>query len=135
MTRRLIRAATVAVTAILATAAAGTPGQAARADRTPPTAPYILYSSGLKWTPGCLPLTIGIQRSTDNATPQSALVYEVFANGVRLGSLTDSGVNAAVWGTLHFTRPGPQTVTAKAVDAAGNRSAPSNGNVVTAYAC
>jgi hypothetical protein len=129
---RLIWTAPVAAAAILLAAA---PAQAARADRTPPTAPYILYSSGLKWMGGCLPLTIGIQRSTDNATQQSALVYEVFADGARLGSLSDPGTNSAVWGTLHFTRPGPQAVTVKAADAAGNRSAPSNSNVVTAYAC
>ncbi|MFI5893140.1 hypothetical protein ACIA5D_23835 [Actinoplanes sp. NPDC051513] len=98
--------------------------------------PYIVYASGLKWLGGCLPLTIGIQRSTDNATRQSALVYEVFADGVRLGSIADNGANSAVWSTaLHFTRPGPQTVTARAVDAAGNRSAPSNADVVTAYGC
>ncbi|GAA3341826.1 hypothetical protein GCM10020358_34630 [Amorphoplanes nipponensis] len=111
------------------------PAHASGADNTPPAAPYVLYASGLRWTGGCLPLTIGIQRTTDNATPQSALIYEVFADGIRLGALADNGVNAAVWGTLHFTRPGPQTVTARAVDAAGNRSAPSNADVVTAYAC
>ncbi|MET0416707.1 MAG: hypothetical protein ABW022_11870 [Actinoplanes sp.] len=128
MNRWLIPAAA----AVLSAAATGLP---APADRTPPTAPYVVYASGLKWLGGCLPLTIGIQRSTDNLTPQSALIYEVFADGVRLGSLTDNGSNSAVWGTLHFTRPGPQTVTARAVDAAGNRSAPSNANVVTAYGC
>ncbi|MEV4706902.1 hypothetical protein [Actinoplanes sp. NPDC049316] len=135
MTRHPARTATVAAAAALTLVAAGAPAQARLADRTPPTAPYVLYADGLRWTGGCLPLTIGIQRSTDNVTPQPALVYEVFADGVRLGALTDNGANAAVWGVLRFTRPGPQTVTARAVDAAGNRSAPSNANVVTAYAC
>ena len=119
----------------LMTVTAGVPAQATRTDTTPPTPPYIVYADGLKWFPGCLPLTIGIQRSTDDVTPQQNLVYEVFADGVRLGSIRDTGTAGAVWGTLHFTRPGPQTVTARAVDAAGNRSAPSNADVVTAYDC
>jgi hypothetical protein len=104
-------------------------------DTTPPTAPYIIYASGLRWTGECLTLTVGVQRSTDDVTPQSALMYEVFADGASLGSPTDSGVYSAVWGVLHFTKAGPNTVTVKAVDAAGNRSAPSNADVVTAYAC
>ena len=94
-----------------------------------PAAPYISYASGLKWTSNCLPLTIGIQRSA------SAVSYEVFADSTRLGSIADTGSGTTVWGVLHFTRPGPQTVTARAVDAAGTRSAPSNTRVVTASAC
>ena len=129
------RLAASAVAAVLSALAVGAPAQAVHPDRTPPAAPYVLYASGLKWLGGCLPLTIGIQRASDNATPQRALVYEVFADGVRLGSLSDNGSASAVWGTLHFTRPGPQTVTARAVDAAGNRSNSSNANVVTAYGC
>jgi hypothetical protein len=135
MTRPLIRIAALAVTAIVSTATLGVPAQAARADTTPPTAPFVVYASGLKWTGGCLPLTIGIQRSTDSVTRQSALIYQVFADGALIGSLADTGTSSSVWGTVHFTRPGPQTVTAKAIDAAGNRSAHSNANVVTAYAC
>ncbi|WP_433372263.1 hypothetical protein ACQPZX_49105 [Actinoplanes sp. CA-142083] len=50
--------------------------------------------------------------------------------------IADNGLNSAVWSTsLHFTRPGAQTVTARAVDAAGNRSALSNADVITAYGC
>lgn len=95
----------------------------------------IIYASGLRWTGGCLTLTVGVMRSTDDVTPQSALTYEVFADGVSLGSLTDRGTDSGVWGVLHFTKAGPDTVTVKAVDAAGNRSAPSNADVVTTYAC
>ena len=124
-----------AVAGVVAAIAAGSPVQAAPVDRTAPTAPFVLYASGLKWTGGCLPLTIGIQRATDEVTPQAALIYEVFADGARLGSLADTGASSAVWGRLHFTRPGPQAVTARAVDAAGNRSAPSNAVVVTASGC
>lgn len=107
----------------------------ARADRTPPTAPYITYASGLRWTGECLTPTLGLQRSTDNATPQSALTYEVFADGTLLGTLSDNGSYSAVWGVLHLRKAGPNTITAKAVDAAGNRSAASNAQAVTGYAC
>ncbi|MCY1138931.1 hypothetical protein OWR29_13060 [Actinoplanes sp. Pm04-4] len=133
--RRLFRAASVLAAVVVAALVAPASAGAAAVDRTPPVAPVIVYASGLKWLGGCLPLTIGIQRTTDNVTPQLSLVYEVFADGVRLGSLRDNGANAAVWGTLHFRRPGPQTVTARAVDAAGNRSTSSNADVVTAYGC
>lgn len=135
MSRHLTRTAIIAVAAILSTAATGGAAQAASADTTPPTAPYIVYASGLRWIPGCMPLTIGVQRSTDDVTPQLALRYDVFADGVLLGSLTDNGANSAVWGGLQFNHAGPNTVVVKAVDAAGNRSAPSNADVVTAYAC
>jgi hypothetical protein len=135
MSRQLIRGATIASIAILSLSATGTASAATGVDTTPPTAPFIIYASGLRWIPGCMPLTIGVQRSTDNVTPQVALKYEVFAEGVLLGSLTDNGNNSAVWGGLQFRHAGPNTVTVKAVDAAGNRSAPSNADVVTAYAC
>ncbi|MFI7545681.1 hypothetical protein [Actinoplanes sp. NPDC049599] len=126
-----IRVAAIAAATILSTLATG----AAAGDTRPPTAPYIIYASGARWIPGCMPLTIGIQRATDNVTPQSSLRYEVFADGVLLGSLTDYANNSAVWGGLQFTHAGPNTVTVKAVDAAGNRSASSNADVVIAYAC
>jgi hypothetical protein len=128
MTPRLIWTVPAVVAALVTTTAAA-------ADRTPPTAPYILYSSGLCWAAGPFPLTIGIQRSTDDTTSQPALTYEVFADGTRIGTLHDTGTEAAVWGTLHFSHGGDQTVTAKAVDAAGNRSRPSNANVITTYHC
>src|SRR4051812_16520388 len=130
------RLAIVAAAALLSSlATSGHAAFAATGDTTPPTAPYILYASGLRWTGECQTLTIGIQRSSDNVTPQSALRYEVFADGVSLGSLTDGGADSGVWGVLHFRKAGPNTVTAKAVDAAGNRSTSSNADVVTAYAC
>ena len=37
------------------------------------------------------------------------------------------------WGVLQMTKPGPNTITVFVVDAAGNRSAPSNQRVVTGY--
>jgi hypothetical protein len=63
----------------------------------------------------------------------------VFADGSRIGSMADLGSTSGVWSIQHLTHTGPNTITVKAVDAAGNRSAPSTGpsttNVVTGYPC
>jgi hypothetical protein len=132
--RRLIRTAIVTVAALLFISA---PALATDADTTPPTAPYLAYYSGLQWLPwlGPCQVTVGIDRSTDDVTPQSALTYEVFADGVYLGTLIDRGTYSGVWGTLILNHGGSNTITAKAVDAAGNRSAPSNAGVITGYGC
>jgi hypothetical protein len=132
--RRLVRTAIVTVAAILAVSASATATLAADADTTPPTAPFIGYASGLQWFGPCQ-VTVGLSRSTDDVTPQSALTYEVFADGVYLGTLIDRGTDSGVWGTLKLHHAGSNTITAKAVDAAGNRSAPSNAQVITGYAC
>jgi len=129
--RRLPWTAIVAVMAALAAFAPGTAGAAAAADRTPPTAPFLSYTS--PW--GCMQIAVGMNRSTDNATPQADLRYEVFADGVRLGTLTDRGHVSGVWGTLRIIKAGTNRITARAVDAAGNRSAPSRTNTVTQAAC
>jgi hypothetical protein len=69
-------------------------------------------------------------------TPQPALTYDVLADGSSVGTLSDSGSEpSGVWGVLHLSKLGPNTITVQAVDAAGNRSAPSNADVVTGYAC
>ena len=57
----------------------------------------------------------------------------MFANGVSLGTYADNGYNSAAWATLYFRSPGLHNVNARAIDAAGNRSALSNTNVVRAY--
>ena len=63
----------------------------------------------------------------------------MFADGRRIGSIADLGSESGVWSIQHLTHTGPNTITVKAVDAAGNRSAPSTGpsttNVVTGYPC
>ena len=130
--RRPIRIITVA--AILFISAPATVTLATDADTTPPTAPDLGYVSGLQWLGPCQ-VTVGISRSTDDVTPQSALTYEVFADGVYLGTLIDRGTYSGVWGTLILNHGGSNTITAKAVDAAGNRSAPSNAGVITGYGC
>jgi hypothetical protein len=126
---RLIRAMTVAAVAILSTLVTGTAAAATSADRTPPTAPFIGYAEGFY----CLTVIIGANRSTDNVTPQSQLRYEAFADGALIGSLTDQGQPSGPWGVLQLKKAGPNTVTVQAIDAAGNRSAPSNADVVTGY--
>jgi hypothetical protein len=135
MPRHLSNVATILATTIMAVLVTGADAGAAIRDTTAPTAPFINYASGLKWLGGCLPLTVGIMRSTDNATPQSALTYQVFADGVLLGTLADRGHVSGVWGTLTLRHAGPNAITARAVDAAGNRSALSNTQTITGYGC
>ena len=49
--------------------------------------------------------------------------------------MADLGSESGVWSIQHLTHTGPNTITVKAVDAAGNRSAPSTGWVATGYPC
>ena len=133
--QRLLRTAIVTAVAILSLTAASTTALAAAPDRTPPTAPHIVYLQGYY----CLTLIVGVDRSTDNRTPQSQLTYDVFADGRRIGTMADQGSESGVWSIQHLSHTGPNTITVRAVDAAGNRSAPSTGpsttNVVTGYPC
>ena len=133
--RQLLRTAIVTAVAILSLAVASTTALAASADTTPPSAPRLTYATGYY----CLTLIVGVIRSTDNQTPQSQLTYDVFADGRRIGSMADLGSESGVWSIQHLTHTGPNTITVKAVDAAGNRSAPSTGpsttNVVPGYPC
>ena len=67
---RLVRTIALAAVATLSTTLlAGTAASAAGADTTPPTTPLIGYAQGFY----CLTLIIGVNRSTDNVTPQSQL--------------------------------------------------------------
>jgi len=129
--RQLLRTAIVTAVAILSLAAASTTALAASADTTPPSAPRLTYATGYY----CLTLIVGVIRSTDNQTPQSQLTYDVFADGSRIGSMADNGGYPGVYSIQHLTHTGPNTITVRAVDAAGNRSAPSTGWVATGYPC
>ena len=133
--RQLLRTAIVTAVAILSLSVASTAALAATPDRTPPTAPRLLYATGYY----CLTLIVGVTRSTDNQTPQSQLTYDVFADGNRIASMADNGGYSGVYSIQHLTHTGPNTITVRAVDAAGNRSAPSTGpsttNVVPGYPC
>src|SRR5205823_10485429 len=83
-------------------------------------------------------LIVGMDRSTDNVTPQSQLKYEVFIDGLPFGPAVDQGSESGVWAWFQgpsvpgpVLSPGQHTVTAKAQDAAGNWSAPSKAQPVT----
>ena len=134
----LVRIATVAATAIGLLGAAGTPALASGRDTTPPTAPRLAYAQGYY----CGVLIVGMDRSTDNVTPQPQLKYEVFVDGKAFGPAVDQGSESGVWAWFQgpalpgpVLPPGPHTVTAKAQDAAGNWSASSNADPVTGYRC
>ena len=137
--RRLIRTAIVVVAAILffsMTGAAARATEVDTVDTTAPTAPLLFYTSGLLWTGECQTVTLGFDRSTDDVTPQQDLTYEVFADGTFIGTVIEyTGAYNGLWATLPLPKAGLNTITVKAVDAAGNRSAPSNASVVTGYAC
>ena len=134
----LARIAVAAAAAIGLTVAAGTPAFASGRDTTPPTAPFLSYAQGYY----CGVLIVGMERSTDNVTPQSQLKYEVFVDGKPFGPAVDQGSESGVWAWFQgpsvpgpVLSPGPHTVTAKAQDAAGNWSAPSKADPVTGYRC
>jgi hypothetical protein len=132
---RLIRIAVAAATAIVATLATSTPALAADGDTTPPTTPFLAYAQGYY----CGVLIVGMDRSTDDVTPQSQLKYEVFVDGAPFGPAIDQGSESGVWAWFQapgpVLPPGPHTVTAEAQDAAGNWSAPSRALPVTGYPC
>ena len=125
---RLTARIAIAAIAILSTLFTGSAASAAPADTTPPSTPLYGYAQGFY----CLTLIVGVSRSTDNVTPQAQLRYEVFADGVFVGLLSDRGHTSGPWGVLQLRHTGPNTVTVQAIDAAGNRST-SRGAVVTGY--
>ena len=113
----LVRIAAAAAAAIGLTVAAGTPALASGRDTTPPTAPFLVYAQGYY----CGVLIVGMDRSTDNVTPQSQLKYEVFIDGQPFGPAVDQGSESGVWAWFQgpsvpgpVLSPGPHTVTAKA---------------------
>jgi hypothetical protein len=132
-------AAAVATAAGLTVAAATTPALASGSDTTPPTAPHLTYYQGYY----CGVLIVGMNRSTDNVTPQPQLKYEVFIDGQPFGPAIDQGSESGVWAWFQgpsvpggpVLSPGQHTVTAKAQDAAGNWSASSQAEPVTGYRC
>jgi hypothetical protein len=131
---RLIRMTVAVAATIVSTLAVATTAFATTGGTTPPTAPVLDYAEGFQ----CGSLIVGMLPSTSPVTPQSQLRYEVFDNGTPIGPAIDMGDGSGVWAWFQndVLTPGPtNTITAKAEDADGNWSAPSNADVVTGYAC
>ena len=139
LVRPLIPAAVSVFAVLVATLATGPTALASTRDTTPPTSPFLSYAQGYY----CGVLIVGMDRSTDNVTPQSQLKYEVFIDGQPFGPAVDQGSESGVWAWFQgpsvpggpVLSPGQHTVTAKAQDAAGNWSAPSQAEPVTGYRC
>jgi len=125
-------AAATLLATLLATMLTGTAARASSSADAPPTAPLVGYAEGFQ----CTMLIVGIQKSTDDTTPQSQLRYQVYSDGVPLEApLTDTGYDYGVWGVLHFTTlaAGYHTVSVRAIDAAGHQSVSSKGVSVREY--
>ena len=113
----LVRIAAAVATAAGLTVAAATPALASVRDTTPPTAPHLTYYQGY--------------------------YCGVLIDGKPFGPAIDQGSESGVWAWFQgpsvpggpVLSPGPHTVTAKAQDAAGNWSAPSQPEPVTGYRC
>src|SRR5919197_1959714 len=118
--RRLLRTAVVTAIAILSLTTAGTAALATGTDTTPPSAPRIVYVQGYY----CLTLIVGVDRSTDDQTPQSQLTYDVFADGSLIGSMADQGSESGVWSIQHLTHTRPNTIIVEAGDPARQPSPP-----------
>jgi chitodextrinase len=84
-------------------------------DTEPPSAPNCCWGGDV----GGLELNIFWGHAFDNQTPQASIAYEIYLNGVL--DHTTTGDRAV----LYTTQLGDNTITLIAVDAAGNRSAPS----------
>jgi len=100
----LVRIAATMATAIGLAVAAGAPALASGRDTTPPTAPFLAYAQG--YYRGVL--IVGMDRATDNVTPQPQLKYEVFVDGAPFGPAVDQGSESGVWAWFQGpSGPGP----------------------------
>src|SRR5262245_12759051 len=133
----LIQLAIAVPAALVATVATTTPAVAYGRDTTPPTAPFLAYAQGYY----CGVLIVGMDRATDNVTPQSQLKYEVFIDGAPFGPAIDQGSESGVWAWFQPSTggptlsPGQHLASVKARDAAGNWSPSSRTWPVTGYRC
>ena len=85
-------------------------------DATPPTQPTNVLADS--YNDGSRELQVTWSASTDNVTPQLAIVYQVFVNGV----LENSSVG--VTRTSVYGVAGENVISVVAIDANGNRSTP-----------
>src|SRR5215211_2085950 len=92
----------------------------ASSDVTPPSAPTNVHITG---SFGCPEFFVGWTQSTDDTDPQSLIEYEIYVNGVLSSLPVSAGVDEDF---VYATASGANTFTVKAVDRAGNTSAPSN---------
>jgi hypothetical protein len=126
-----LSAAAIAATAVAGLATASSLARSSPAGATdthPPTAPQLFAIRGLG---GCeIDLRIGL--STDNVTPQASIRYEVLSNRVLVPGdvlLADTRGSQPGFGNLDTfgaRSGGKQSFTIRALDQAGNVSAPSN---------
>jgi hypothetical protein len=93
----------------------------ASTDTTPPTAPTSLRVSD---EDGCGEVELRWTQSTDNQDPQSAIRYRIFINGVP-DPVGFDAIGTGRWITYGVV-DGENTFVLRAVDSAGNISAPSN---------
>ena len=84
------------------------------ADVTPPSAPVNFMAGN---SPGCAFLDIWVGSSTDNVDSPGQLEFEVYEDGIFIGIYRNEAFEASFGRHSHYLR---------AVDRAGNRSAPSN---------
>jgi len=82
-------------------------------DVTPPTTPAPVWADGY----GDLEMQVFWQASTDDATDQVAILYEIFVNGVHENSSVGQAHTPSAYGVS-----GENVVTVEAIDEAGNRS-------------
>ena len=82
-------------------------------DVTPPTAP----SSVQAFSYGDLEMQVWWTASTDAVTPQKAIVYEIYVNGVHENTAIGTNMTPSAYGV-----PGNNVITVIAIDEAGNRS-------------
>ena len=92
----------------------------ASSDVTPPSAPTNVRITG---SFGCPEFFVGWTQSTDDTDPQFAIEYEIYVNGVISPLPVSAGVSEDF---VYATATGANTFNVKAVDRAGNTSAPSN---------
>jgi Fibronectin type III domain len=100
----------------------------ASTDTTPPSAPTNLHVSD---NDGCGEVDLTWTQSTDDQDPQSAIRYRIFINGV-LDFFTPIGTGRTI---TYGIVDGTNTFVLRAVDSAGNVSAPSNSYPIVLNIC
>jgi hypothetical protein len=103
---------------------------AASTDTTPPTAPTTLRVSD---EDGCGEVELRWTQSTDDQDPQSAIRYRIFING-EPDPVGFDAIGTGRWITYGVV-DGTNTFVLRAVDSAGNVSAPSNSYPIELNIC